>query len=481
MTTSTDTRLHPPAARTALRKALLLPILCGVQFIDAFDVAAMGPALPKIQHALGMTPQTLQWVVTAYVLGYGGFLLLGGRLADLFDRKQLLLAALAVFVGASIVGGLATSAAILIAARLVKGVTAAFTAPAALSILLHTYDDEAERHKALGAFLSISAIGFTGGLVGGGLMAAGTWRLVLLIPAVLALALLAMAPTVIPRPEAAGERQRVDVFGALTITTALLALVYGVSQSSAHGWSSGLTIGSLAAAAVLGTAFVQIQRVRRSPLVPLAIFRRPGLARGNITIFLLQGSYIAWQFVATLYLQNAHGWSPVEVGLIFAPGGILTLLTAQRWAGQVMRRGAWPIASAGMVLVLLGIVWTLTLGSLNNILVFGIATVVMGLGFPMSYVGANISAIAGARPQEHGLASGLFIASAQVGSGVILGVVATVFGHAVHADVADYRAGLAVALAAAALATVACLTGLRRSTAATGSNQESEAVDMLAA
>ncbi|MCG7522893.1 MFS transporter [Streptomyces sp. OfavH-34-F] len=380
--------------------ALLLPVLCGVQFIDAFDVAAMGPALPKIQQALGMTPQTLQWVVTAYVLGYGGFLLLGGRLADLFDRKRLLLVALAVFVLASIVGGFATDATVLIAARLVKGVTAAFTAPAALSILLHTYDDEAKRHKALGAFLSISAIGFTGGLVLGGLMAAGTWRLVLLVPAVLALVLLILAPMVIPRPEAQAERQRVDVLGALTVTAALMALVYGVSMSSSHGWGSGLTIGSLAAAAVLGTAFVQMQRVRRSPLVPLAIFRRPGLARGNITILLLQGSYIAWQFVATLYLQNAHGWSPLEVGLIFAPGGFLTLLTAQRWAGQVMRHGAWPIATAGMVLMLVGILWTETLGSLDSILVFGVATVLMGLGFPMSYVGANISAIAGARPRN---------------------------------------------------------------------------------
>ncbi|OPG07930.1 hypothetical protein B1L11_29295 [Microbispora sp. GKU 823] len=275
-----------------------------------------------------------------------------------------------------------------------------------------------------------------------------------------------MAPMVIPRPGVHAERQRVDVLGALTVTTALMALVYGVSLSSSHGWSSSLTIGSLAAAAVLGAAFVQTQRVRRSPLVPLAIFRRPGLARGNITILLLQGSYIAWQFVATLYLQNAHGWSPLEVGLIFAPGGFLTLLTAQRWAGQVMRRGAWPIATAGMVLMLFGILWTETLGSLDSILVFGVATIVMGLGFPMSYVGANISAIAGARPQEHGLASGLFIASAQVGSGVVLGVVATVFGHAVHADVADYRAGLAVALAAAVLATAACLWPVLRVKAA---------------
>jgi hypothetical protein len=246
------------------------------------------------------------------------------------------------------------------------------------------------------------------------------------------------------------------------ITTGLLALVYGIAMGSGHGWSSGQAIVSLVAAAVLLAAFVQAERVRRAPLVPLGIFRRPGLSRGNITMFLLQGSYVTWQFIATLYLQDVHRWSPLEVGLIFAPGGVLALLTAQRWAGQVMRRGAWPIATAGMVLMLAGIAWTEALGSLQTILVFGLATVVMGLGYPMTYVGANISAIAGARPEENGLASGLFIASAQVGSGVILGIVTSVFGNAVHADLATYRTGLAVTLGVAVLATIAGLTGLRR-------------------
>jgi MFS family permease len=448
--------------RSGNHSAVLLPVLCGVQFLDAFDVASMGPALPKIQHALGMTPQTLQWVVTAYVLGYGGFLMLGGRLADLFSAKRLLIVALAAFAIASLVGGLATSDGVLIGARLVKGITAAFSAPAALSILLRTYDDEARRHKALGTFLSIQAVGFTAGLVLGGVLAAGTWRLVLLVPAALALVLVGIAGPAIPHLQRQDERQRVDVLGALMITTALLCLVYGVTVSSSDGWTSVTTVGSLAAAAVLIGAFVQTERVRRAPLVPLGIFRRRGLALGDIAMFLLQGSYIAWQFVATLYLQDARGWSPLEVGLVFSPGGILTLLTAQRWAGRVLKLGAWPIAAGGMVLMIGGEACTEALGSLETILVFGLATVLLGFGFPMAFVGANISAVANVRSEESGLASGLFIASAQVGSGVVLGITASVIGNGIHTDLATYRTGIAVALGVAVLATIVCVIGISR-------------------
>jgi MFS family permease len=455
---------RPPAGSRSAGKRVLLVILCAVQFIDAYDIAAMGPVLPKIQHDLGMPPDTLQWVVSAYVLGYGGFLLLGGRLADLFDRKRLLIGALLVFTVASVAGGVATVGGLLIAARLAKGITAAFTAPASLAILLHTYEDEGERNKALGAYLSIAAVGFTSGLVLGGLLATVTWRLVLLIPAGLALILLIMAGSIIPRPErrAGNQRQPVDLTGAIAVTAGLLALVYGVSRAPAKGWGDSLTVGSLAAAGLLLTAFLRIERVRRAPLVPLEIFTRPGVSRGNAAMFLLQGSYVGWQFVATLYLQNVHHWSPVEVGLIFAPGGVMVVLTAQRWAGQVTRLGSWLIASAGMLLMLLGYLWTLELGTFNSVLVFGIGAVVNGTGYAMAFPATNISAVSGAHPDEQGLASGLFIAAFQVGSGVILGIVASVFTAGINAGLGAYRLGIAATAAAAALSTVICLAGIRR-------------------
>lgn len=446
------------------RAGLLLIILCAVQFIDAFDVSSMGPALPEIQRDLGMSPDRLQWVVTAYVLGYGGFLLLGGRLADLFNRKTLLLGSLGVFVVASVVGGLATSGDVLIAARLAKGIAAAFSAPAALAILLNTYDEEGERNRALGTFIAVSAVGFTSGLVLGGVLAAVSWQLVLFVPAALALVLMALAVPVIPRQQGhlGDDRQPVDLFGALAVTAGLLALVYGVTRAAESGWGDGATIGVLAVAVVLLAAFVQIQRVHRAPLVPLGIFTRPGVSRGNAAIFLLQGSYVAWQFLATLYLQNVQQWSPVEVGLIFAPGGLLVMLTASRWAGQVAKHGPWPIASAGMVLMVLGIASTLLLGDLNSALVFGVGSTVIGVGYAMCFPAANISAVAAARPDEQGLASGLFIASFQIGSGFVLAIVASVFGSAGEAGLGSYRAGLITAVVVAALALTVCLTGVRR-------------------
>lgn len=448
---------------TATRSGLLLAVLCGVQFIDAFDVASMGPALPAIQNDLGMSAGALQWVVTAYVLGYGGFLLLGGRLADLFNRKRLLMAALAVFVIASVVGGLATSGEVLIGARFAKGLSAAFTAPASFAILLHMYRDEGARNKALGTFISISSVGFTAGLVLGGVLANGSWRLVLFVPAALALVLLVFAGRLIPRPEQfAGERPSVDVTGAVVVTAGLLALVFGISRSSSDGWTDALTVSGLVTGVLLLVAFTQIERVRPSPLVPLGIFARPGLARGNATIFLLQGGYVGWQFITTLYLQNVHGWSPIEVGLVFAPGGVAVLLTAQYWAGRVAKHGPWPIATAGMALMLAGTVFTLSLGSLNNILVFGLGTTITGIGYAMCFPAANISAVAGARPEENGLASGLFIASMQIGSGVILGIVATVFGTGLHLGPESYRAGIGTTAVVVAIALVLCVMGLRR-------------------
>jgi MFS family permease len=455
------------AGRARAGTGLLLVILCAVQFVDAYDIAAMGPALPKIQSDLDMTPEALQWVVTAYVLGYGGFLLVGGRLADLFDRKRLLIGAMSVFVVACFVGGIATSGELLIAARLAQGIAAGFTAPASLAILLHTYSDETERNKALGLYLSIAAIGFTSGLVLGGVLADVTWRLVMFVPAALGLIVMISAVRVIPRIDhrEGGERGQVDLLGAMTVTPGLLALVYGVSRAPTKGWTDPLTVASLVAAVVLIVLFVLIERVRRSPLVPLEIFSRPGLSQANTVIFLMQGAYVGWQFVATLYLQHELDWSPVEVGLTFAPGGLMVALTAQRWAGQVGKVGAWPIGSAGLLLLGLGLVWSLQLDNLNGLVTFGISQVAMGAGYAMIYPAMNITAVAGARTDEEGLASGLFIAAFQIGSGVILGIVASVFtatAGEVTVGTTAYRAGILTSIGVAALALLICLVGVAR-------------------
>jgi hypothetical protein len=219
------------------------------------------------------------------------------------------------------------------------------------------------------------------------------------------------------------------------------------------------------AAVVLIVLFVLIERVRRSPLVPLEIFSRPGLSQANTVIFLMQGAYVGWQFVATLYLQHELDWSPVEVGLTFAPGGLMVALTAQRWAGQVGKVGAWPIGSAGLLLLGLGLVWSLQLDNLNGLVTFGISQVAMGAGYAMIYPAMNITAVAGARTDEEGLASGLFIAAFQIGSGVILGIVASVFtatAGEVTVGTTAYRAGILTSIGVAALALLICLVGVAR-------------------
>jgi MFS family permease len=450
---------------TATASRLLLVILCGVQFVDAVDIATMGPAVPKIQVDLGMSAAALQWVVSAYVLGYGGFLLLGGRLADIFNRKRLLIGAMLIFVVASLVGGVALSGNVLIGARLAKGIAAAFTAPAALAILLHSYQDEQERHRALGVYLAIAAIGFTLGLILGGIMADITWRLTMFFPAALGIILLVSSAVVVPRTDgsAAGERPRIDVLGAVVVTGGLLLLVYAFSNAGANGWSNVQTPTALVAAIVLLLVFLIIERTVSSPLVPLHIFRRPGLSQANVVVFLLEGGYVGWSFVMTLYLQNELHWSPLEVGIAFAPGGVITALTAQRWAGQVARIGAWPLAAGGLLLQGSGFLWSaLMFGHVNGWVLAIVAISLMGTGFAAAYPAANITAVGGARPEEQGLASGLFIASFQIGGGVVLGVAASVLTANASLGIGAYRAAMLIVVGAAALALLIALAGLAR-------------------
>jgi MFS family permease len=443
---------------------LLLVLLCGVQFVDAVDIAMMGPAVPLIQRELHMAPVLLQWVVSAYVLGYGGFLLLGGRLADLFNRKRLLIGFLIAFVVASIIGGFAQDGTVLIAARLAKGIAAAFTAPASLAILLHSFQDEQERNRALGTYLAIAAIGFTLGLVLGGLLADVTWRLTMFFPAAVGIVLIIGAAVIVPSGNdgSTSDRQSIDIVGAISITAGLLALVYAVTQASTAGWTSPIAVGALAASFVLIVLFVIVERAVKSPLIPLEIFTRPQLSLANIVVALFQGDYVGWQFIMTLYLQNELHWSPLLVGLAFTPGGIIIALTAQRWASVVARIGAWKLAAGGMLLQATGFLWSaLTIGHLSGWAVVSGAIAVMGTGFAAAYPAMNITAVGGARPNEQGLASGVFIAAFQIGSGVVLAIVASVFAtnFAAGAGIGAYQAGILTSFGAAAIALLCCVVG----------------------
>jgi MFS family permease len=434
--------------------------LCAVLGLDGMDVASMSPALPAIRDDLGMSATSLQWVVSAYVIGYGGFVLLGGRLADLFPPRRLLLVALLIFAAASLVGALADNGELLIGARLAKGITAAFTAPAALAILLRTYTEEDERNRALGAFISTGAVGFTTGLVLGGALAGQSWRLTLVLPTCLALAIAAGAVRFVPADRrATTRRRRVDVIGATLVTTGLLALVYGVSNASSAGWGDRETVLALGASALLLTAFVGVEHARREPLVALGIFRRPELSPANAAALLFQGSYVAFQFVATLYLQERLGWTALETGLAFAPGGLAVLLLSSRLAGLVSRVGAWPLAAGGLLFETFGYLWfELAIGDVDPLVLMLVAQTGIGLGYAAIYPSLNIAAVAHAHEDEQGLAGGMFIASTQIGSGVVLAVCAAVFAASADAGLSAHHAGIWVVVGTIGLATLLAIS-----------------------
>src|SRR3954452_14290695 len=261
-----------------------LIVLCGVLFLDGLDVSMVGVALPSIRADLGLDPSSLQWIVSGYILGYGGLLLLGGGFADLLGRRRVLLGALGGFVVASVVGGLVSDGTLLVATRFLKGAAAAFTAPASLSIITTTFPEGPARNRALSVYTACGASGFSLGLVFGGLLTEVGWRFTFLLPAPIAIALLIAAPRVIARdrPAAPGHARRFDLAGAITITAGMLLLVRAVVEAPNAGWGAPETIGGLALAALLLAAFVAIEGRSRTPLVRLGILRSGSLLRANL-------------------------------------------------------------------------------------------------------------------------------------------------------------------------------------------------------
>jgi len=339
----------PGAAAPGLSRrgwATLL-VLSAVVFLDALDVSMVGVALPSIRTTLHMSTSSLQWVVSAYVLGYGGFLLLGGRAADLLGRRRILLIALAVFVVASALGGLTNDGTLLIATRFIKGVSAAFTAPAAFSIITTMFAEGPARNKALSVYTATAASGFSLGLVAGGLLTEIGWRWALLVPAPIALAALIAAFRLVPTGNATvGVRARIDLLGAVLLTSGMLLLVYTLVETANAGWGSLRTLGSFAAVAVLLAAFIRQEQRTPAPLIRLGILRSSTLVRANVAAIVLAG-WIGFQFVVTLYMQQLRGWSSLETGLAIFPTGLIVVLLSPRIASLIGRVSVSKLAAAG--------------------------------------------------------------------------------------------------------------------------------------
>jgi MFS family permease len=448
----------------------LMAVLCGVLFLDGLDVSMVGMALPSIDSDLGLTTSQLQWIVSGYVLGYGGFLLLGGRAADLLGRRRVLLIALAVFTVASALGGLASDGTLLVATRFLKGMAAAFTAPAGLSIITTRFAEGPERNRALSIYTATGASGFSLGLVAGGLLTELGWRWTFLLPVPIAAVLLAFAPRFIPRDRARLEpRGAFDIPGALTLTAGMLLLVHTIVEAPERGWGSPESLGAFALAALLLAAFVAIERRTRSPLVRLGILRNGALVRANVGAMALFGAYVGFQFIMTLYLQALNNWSPLETALAFLPAGVLVAVGSPRIGPLVDRFGTARVIGLGALSSVVGYALVLRFGATPDYLAVLLPTMLLlGIGFMLLFPTLNIQATTGVANREQGLASGLVQTSFQVGGAIALAVVSAVVSAQAGASrdpgvlLDAYQTAITVTVVVAAVGMLVALVGLAR-------------------
>ncbi|MFI7063920.1 MFS transporter [Kribbella sp. NPDC050124] len=463
-----------------------LLVVCGVIFLDGLDVSMVGMSLPSIGADLGVSLSSLQWVVTGYVLGYGGLLLLGGRTADLLGRRRVFLIALGVFAAVSMLSSLATSPELLIAARFVKGVAAAFTAPAALSIITTTFHEGPDRNRALSIFTTCAASGFSMGLILGGALTEVGWRWTFLMPGPIALIVLLFAIKLIPNSPRDNAAGGYDIPGAITVTAGMLSLVYAVVGAEHAGWVSVQTIGMFALAVVLLAGFVAIELRSKHPLVRLGILRNASLRRANLAILTVFGSYVAFQLIGTLYLQNLLGWSSFETALAFLPAGLLVATLSPNAGKLADRIGTAPMIIGAMVLFVAGYALSLRIGPESAYFATVFPTIMLiGLGFAIGFPALNIQAVSGVPDHEQGLASGLFNTASQVGGAVVLAIVTAVIssqsvGVTTPAGMLSaYKPGLAVVTGISALGLLIALTGLRGLRARRGA-EAAEAAELAA-
>jgi EmrB/QacA subfamily drug resistance transporter len=458
----------------------MLLVLCGALFLDALDVSMVGVALPSIKNDLGMSTSSLQWVVSAYVLGYGGFLLLGGRAADLLGRRRVFLIALAVFLVASALGGLATDGNLLILTRFIKGVSAAFTAPAGLSIITTTFAEGSARNKALSVYTATGATGFSLGLVFGGALTQLGWRWTFFLPVPVALVALVAGMRLVPRSgRPLSSRRAFDLPGAVSLTAGMLLLVYTLVEAPDKGWASARTLGSFVLTAAILGWFVWRELRIDSPLVRLGILRSQSLVRANLAAMTLFGGWVGFQFIATLYLQQLRGWSPIETGLAIFPGGLLVALMAPRVPLLIGRFGLTRLILGGLASTAVGYALFLPIGIDSSYAAAILPTVLLaGLGFALAFAPLNIAATTGVAPMEQGLAGGLLNTSFQFGGALFLAIVTAVnnanvgVGGSAQAMLDGFHPALAVSVIASLLGIIAIGVRLPR--------RRSEVVDLVA-
>ena len=416
-------------AKTAYdRRWQALALLALTQFVVVLDAAIVNVALPSIGGDLNFSQENLQWVVNAYVLTFGGFLLLGGRAADLLGRRRMFMIGLVLFALASLACGLAASEGQLIAARAVQGLGGAILSPAALSIVAATFREGAERNKAMGVWGAVAGSGAAAGVLLGGVLTEGlSWEWVFWVNVPIALTAAVIAPRLLAESHAEGMARRFDVTGAVTVTAGLSVLVYALVDAESAGWGSAQTLLLLALGAALLTVFVITETRSRQPLVPFRIFKLRALRSANVTMFLFGGGMFSTFFFLTLYMQQVLGYDALKTGLAYLPlaGGMM--ISAGLSSQLVTRVGVRPVFVTGLGLVTVGLLWFSQVSPNGSFLgdLLG-PSLVFALGGGMSFVPATIAAVTGVSEQDSGLASGLINTTQQIGGALGLAILATI-------------------------------------------------------
>ncbi len=414
---------------TPRAKNLALALLAMTQFVVVIDAAIVNVALPSIGAHLHFSRDDLSWVVNAYTLTFGGFLLLGGRLADVLGRRRMFMAGLVLFSLASFAGGIALSEPWLIAARAVQGLGAAIVSPAALSIITTTFAEGPERNRALGIWGAVAGAGGAAGVLLGGILTSGlSWRWVLFVNVPIGLAAAALAPRLLAESRAEDGVKSFDFPGAVTVTAGLSLLVYAVVDAVNVGWGSTATELRLAGAAILLGLFIVIELRQREPLMPFSIFRLRTLRGANIVGLLIGMSLFSMFFFISLYLQDVLHFSPIKTGISYLPLSVGIIVSAGAASQLTTRLGFKPPLIAGLLLIAGGLIWFAQVpavgGSYWADILGPSLLAAVGLGF--AFVTVTIAAVAGTKPHEAGLASGLINTSQQVGGALGLAILATV-------------------------------------------------------
>ncbi len=410
------------------RRWLVLAVTVVAQFMVILDVSVVNVALPAIKDDLHFTQESLQWVITAYSILFGGTLLLGGRLADLLGRRRLFMTGVAVFTLGSLLSGLAWSEVTLIVTRALQGLGGALLAPAALSIVVNTFREGRDRNVALAVWGASSGIGgAVGVLLGGVLTSYLSWSWIFFVNLPVGAAVLAATPWLVNESRAALGHRHFDVAGATSITAGLMVLVYAITRASEHGWSNGVTVGLLAAAAVLIATFVGIEARSPAPLLPLRIFGLRTLAAANVTILVVGAVAFAQFFLITLYLQEVLGYSAIQTGVAFVAIAATIVALSNPAQALTTRLGPRPVLAAGLLLAGAGAAlyarmpadghyfWSVLPG-----------LVVSGIGLAFCFVPVMIAGLTGVRPADAGVASGLINTSRQIGGSLGLAAVTTI-------------------------------------------------------